>query len=146
MATVQEIISQQKKIPLGGGPFKWVTILAPPWCKKFLSYLAGWLTVIAWQALVAGIAIISTSLFQSLLILNSLDYTQQRWHATLLFFAVLAFALFINTYLGRVLPQIESLMLFFHIMGFFSVLVPIVYLAPKKSWREVFTTFMDGGG
>lgn len=85
-------------------------------------------------------------MIQGLLILNYPSYVPQRWHATLLFFAVLSFALFINTYLGRVLPQIESLMLFFHILGFFSVLIPIVYLAPKQSGTEVFTTFMNLGG
>lgn len=72
-----------------------------------------WLTVIVWQALVAACAFVAGTLIQGLLILSYPDYEYQRWHGTLLFYAVLGFALFVNTYLGRVLPQIESMMLFF---------------------------------
>ncbi|KAF4630595.1 hypothetical protein G7Y89_g7543 [Cudoniella acicularis] len=139
-------MASMHRIPLAGGPFNWVAILAPPWCKKFLSYLAGWLTVIAWQALVAGIGFVSGTMIQGLLILNYPEYIAQQWHATLLFYAVLSIALFINTYLGRVLPQIESLMLFFHIMGFCGILIPILYLAPHQDAMGVFTTFMNLGG
>ena len=122
-----------------------MSILSPPWCKKFLSYLAGWLTVIAWQALVAGTAYVAGTLVQGLLILNYPNYDYQRWHGTLLFYAVLAFALFINTYLGRFLPQIESMMLLFHILGFFGILIPLIYLAPHQPAHEVFTTFLNTG-
>ena len=122
-----------------------MAILAPPSCRKFLSYLAGWLTVTTWQALVAGTAYVAGTLVQGLLILNHPSYDYQRWHGTLLFYAVVAFSLFINTYLGRLLPQIESLMLFFHILGFFGILIPLVYLAPHQSAKEVFGTFYNGG-
>ena len=123
-----------------------MAILSPPWCKKFLSYLAGWLTVITWQALVAGTAYVTGTTIQGLLILNYPDYDYQRWHGTLLFYAVLAFSLFVNTYLGRHLPQIESMILFFHIMGFFSILILLVCLAPHQPAHEVFTTFQNEGG
>ena len=122
-----------------------MAILAPPSCRKFLSYLAGWLTVISWQALVAGTAYVAGTLVQGLLILNHPDYDYQRWHGTLLFYAVVAFSLFINTYLGRFLPQIESLMLYFHILGFFGILIPLVHLAPHQPAKEVFATFYNGG-
>ena len=82
---------------------------------------------------------------QGLLILNYPNYDYQRWHGTLLFYAVLAFALFINTYLGRLLPQIESMMLLFHVLGFFGILIPLVYLAPHQPANEVFTTFLNTG-
>ena len=93
----------------------------------------------------AGTAYVAGTLVQGLLILNRPDYDYQRWHGTLLFYAVVAFSLFINTYLGRLLPQIESMMLFFHILGFFGILIPLVYLAPHQSAKEVFTTFYNGG-
>ena len=122
-----------------------MAILSPHWCKKFLSYLAGWLTVITWQALVAGTAYVAGTLIQGLLILNYSSYEYQRWHGTLLFYAVLAFSLFINTYLGRHLPQIESMILFFHVLGFFGILIPLVYLAPHQTAHEVFTSFLNKG-
>jgi choline transport protein len=85
-------------------------------------------------------------MIQGVIILNYPNYNVQKWHATLLFYAVLGLALFINTYLGRILPQIESTMLFFHVLGFFSILMVIVYLAPHQSAEEVFTSFFNLGG
>ena len=120
--------------------------MAPDSCRNFLSYLAGWLTVITWQAFVAGTAYVSGTLIQGLLILNYPDYGYERWHGTLFFYSALAFALFVNTYLGRLLPQIESLMLVFHILGFFGLLIPLVYLSPHQSAHEVFTHFENLGG
>ena len=58
----------------------------------------------------------------------------------------MAFTLFVNTYLARILPRIESLMLIIHVLGFFGVLIPLVYLSPHKSAHEVFTTFQNLGG
>ena len=135
----------EHRIPLAGGPFNWVSILSPPRYKNFLSYIAGWLTVISWQVLGAGTAYLAGTEIQGLLILNRPSYNFQRWHGTLLFYAIVAFALFINTYLGRHLPQIESMVLFFHILGFFGILIPLVYLAPHRPTNEVFTTLLNTG-
>ena len=132
-------------IPIAGGPFNWVAILSPPSYRKFLSYITGWLSVLAYQSIVANTCFICGTLLQGLLILNYPSYNPQRWHGTLLFIAVLAFALIVNTYLGRVLPGIESLTLIVYILGFFAVLIPLVYLAPHKPAEEVFTTFLNLG-
>ena len=83
---------------------------------------------------------------QGLLVLNYPSYDYQRWHGTLLFYAVLSLALFVNTYLGRLLPQIESMMLLIHILGFFGILIPLVYLSPHQSAKFVFTDFLNLGG
>ncbi|KAI9649900.1 hypothetical protein NHQ30_002484 [Ciborinia camelliae] len=133
-------------IPLAGGPFNWVAILSPSWCKKFLSYLAGWLTVICWQAFVAETCYTVASLIQSLLILNYPDYDPKLWQATLLFYAIALFGVFINTFLGRLLPRIEAMMLILYILGFIGVLIPIVYLSPHTPAEKVFTTFQNLGG
>ena len=134
------------RIPLAGGPFNWVSILSPQWCRNFLSYLAGWLTVITWQAFMAATAYVTGTLVQGLIILNYPDYDFQRWHGTLLFYAALAFALFINTALSRVLPAIEILMLMFHLGGFLALLIPLIHLSPHQSGKEVFTHFLNLGG
>ncbi|KAF2004153.1 amino acid transporter-like protein [Amniculicola lignicola CBS 123094] len=133
-------------IPIAGGPFNWVAILAPDYCRKFLSYLTGWLSVLAWQSIVANTCYICGTLIQGLLVLNYPSYHFQRWHGTLLFIAVLTFGLIVNTWLGRLLPRIESLTLLLYVMGFVAVLVTLVYLAPHKSASEVFTTFQNLGG
>lgn len=133
-------------IPLSGGHYNWVAILSPPSCSKFLSYLTGWISVIAWQAAMASGAFLAGTIIQGLLVLNYPSYEFHRWHGTLLFYAIAAFGLLVNTYLVRLLPRIESSFLVVHILGFFGILVPLVYLAPHGSVKDVFATFNNGGG
>ncbi|KAF7882162.1 hypothetical protein EAF00_011678 [Botryotinia globosa] len=124
-------------IPLAGGPFNWVAILLGE---------RRWLTVICWQAFVSETCYTVASLIQGLLILNYPDYDPKLWQATLLFYAIALFGVFINTYLGRLLPRIEAMMLIVYILGFIGVLIPIVYLSPHTPADKVFTTFQNLGG
>lgn len=133
-------------IPLSGGQYNWVAILAPESCANFLSYTTGWITVIAWQAACASVAWIDCTLILGIVSLNYPTYGMQMWHAVLVFWAVIFLAVFVNTYLGRIFPSIEAMMLILHIVGFFAVLIVLVYLAPKNSTDVVFKTFLNGGG
>ncbi len=85
-------------------------------------------------------------MIQGLISLNNADYNFQRWHGTLILYAISFWALFINTFLSRYLPQIESCVLILHILGFFCVLIPLVYLAPHHDAKFVFATFNNRGG
>lgn len=85
-------------------------------------------------------------MIQGLLVLNYDGYNFQRWHGTLLFYAVILLSLFVNTYLARLLPKIEGTVLIIHVVGFFCVLIPLVYLAPHGTAKDVFAKFTNGGG
>lgn len=85
-------------------------------------------------------------MIQGLLILNYKDYNFQRWHGTLLFYAIFVVALFINIFLSRLLPQFEISVFIIHIIGFFIVLIPLVYLAPHVSASAVFMQFVNDSG
>lgn len=85
-------------------------------------------------------------MIQGLIILNNADYEPQRWHGTLLFYALILVSLLFNTLFVRCLPQIEGIILVLHIAGFFGILIPLVYLAPHSSAADVFTRFQNGGG
>ena len=74
------------------------------------------------------------------------SYTPHRWHATLLLYGALALSIFTTTVIGTALPKIESMLLVVYVLGFFGVLVPLVYLGPHANAHEVFTTFLNGGG
>ena len=104
------------------------------------------MTIFFWQTNVASVAFVAGTTVQGFLVLNYPDYELQRWHGVLLFYGVVAVALFINTYLARQLPRIEALILFIHIFGFFAVLIPWVYLAPKASVSDVFASFSFESG
>lgn len=85
-------------------------------------------------------------MIQGLLVLNHKDYVFHRWHGTLLFYAIITLSLCVNTYFARHLPKIESIVLVIHVIGFFCILIPLVYLAPHGSPKDVFATFNNGGG
>ena len=85
-------------------------------------------------------------MIQGLLVLNYQSYDFKRWHGTLIFYAVILISLFVNTYLARQLPKIETMVLVLHIMDFFAILIPLVYLAPHSTAKDVFATFKNSGG
>lgn len=64
----------------------------------------------------------------------------------MLFWAVLLVAIFVNTVVSSMLPKIEGLILILHVLGFFAVLIPLVYMAPHGSASDVFTHFLNEGG
>ena len=106
----------------------------------------GWVTVIGWQAASVSSTLLSATMIQGVVILNHPDYIPKPWQTILLLYAVLAFATFVNTYLASQLPNIESLVLLVHILGFFAILIPLVHLAPHGSVTDVFNTFLNSGG
>lgn len=123
-----------------------VSVLSPPWCSKFLSYVTGWITVISWQAALASSAFLGGLMIQGLLALNYPSYVAQRWHGTLILYALVGISLLVNTWLARLLPRIEGIVLVIHVIGFFCVLIPLVYLAPHGTPAEVFATFNNDSG
>lgn len=136
-------------------------MLAPSSSQRFLSYItgmlkpdpgevrilktAGWLTVARWQALAASGGYLCSTLIQGFIVLNDATYSPQNWQGTLLFWAAILFAVVFNTVISSALPQIEGLILIIHVLGFFAILIPLVYLAPHGSASEVFTLFRNAG-
>lgn len=113
---------------------------------RLLTKITGWVTVVGWQAAVASGGFLAGALVQGLIGLNHPTYMPKPWQLVLLFYASILFALFVNTVVSRALPQVEGLILILHVLGFFAILVPLVYMAPHRSASDVFTTFLNGGG
>lgn len=105
----------------------------------------GWVTFAGWQAVTASAAYLIGTLLQSVIILAKPDYSPQPWQAMLFLWAILAFAVFINTVASKTLANFEGLILILHILGFLGILIPLVYLAPHGD-ASIFTTFVNEGG
>lgn len=132
--------------PTAGGQYHWVWMLAPPWCRKFLSYIMGGLVICGWQGILAGGGYFGGALIVGLIQLNHDDYVPELWHGTLLFWAIVILAVLVNTLTTNLLPKIETFILVLHVVGFFAVLIPVVHLTPNKaSAHDVFTQFANGG-
>ena len=80
------------------------------------------------------------------MVLNNPGYKAVGWQGTMIFWAVLLVCVAMNTVFSRVLPAIEIAVLILHILGFFAIIIPLLYLAPKDGVKEVFTTFQNAGG
>lgn len=132
-------------VPLSGGQYNWVATLSPPAWSNFLSYTVGWVNVTAWQAATASTFLLCARMIQTLAILNNPSYAPERWHVTLVFFAIVVVALFVTTYLGGLFPKFEAMVLVLYVVSFFVVLIILVYLSPKSDSADVFQSFMNGG-
>ncbi|KAH8204762.1 hypothetical protein TruAng_001096 [Truncatella angustata] len=124
----------------------WVSEFAPRKYQKFLSYLTGWLAVLAWQTGCASSAYLSGTQIQGLVILNYTNYVPKPWHGTLITIAVAVFSVIFNIFLASKLPILETIGLIIHLFGFFGIIATLWVLSPKADAVSVFTEFSDGGG
>lgn len=110
-------------------------------------FCIGWLTLCGWLASLGSGAFLTGGLIQGLLMLCQPDtYVPQNWHVTLLYWAIIAFCVFINIAAGWLLPKFEGALLVLHILGFFAILIPLLVLGPQGNAKEIFTTFVNMGG
>lgn len=130
-----------------GNTDHWVAMLAPESCQTFLSYLTAWLTTLSWQAIAVSLGYLIATLLQGIIILgNPGAYIPQAWHTVLIIWAVMLFAVIMNSTTSRALARFEGIVLIVHLLGFFGVLIPMVYLGPHNEPAAVFTTFLNEGG
>ncbi|KAF1843337.1 amino acid transporter [Cucurbitaria berberidis CBS 394.84] len=135
-------------VPTAGGQYHWVSLLAPRSNKKFFSYVTGWLTVIGWIAALTSVCFFVADLILQLVSLNDFGggFVREGWHGTLLLWAILLLCVFINVFVSGALPAIEVVVLIVHVLGFFGILVPLVYLtSTHNSAKQIFTTFHNTG-
>lgn len=106
----------------------------------------GWQVFCAWQADLAAVFYLGGIIVQGLLVLNYPDYNFQRWHGTLLFWAITVVAVIFNTLLVRLMPWVEASIGVIHVLGFLIVLIPMVHLGNKVTAYDVFVQYLTIGG
>ncbi|KAJ5379215.1 amino acid permease [Penicillium cosmopolitanum] len=131
--------------PTSGGQYHWCAMLAPIKQQKFLSYITGWMAVMGWQTAFASASYLCGTEIQGTAILAHKLYEPEAWHGTLIVWAALVAALLANLVGGKFLPRLEAIILVIHIIGFFGILIPLVYMSEHKSNDEVFLQFLNSG-
>ena len=145
--SVYTVISELASMaPIAAGQYYWVYMLAPPGYKVFSSYIIGWLTSLAWIATVATECIFAGTIIQGLLILDYPDYDAKRYQGTLLTWAVVAVAVFINVVVPGMLPKFEIFIVFFHTAGFITIIAVLWRYSEIGSAHSVFATSLNEGG
>ncbi|KAB8203427.1 amino acid/polyamine transporter I [Aspergillus parasiticus] len=139
---ISELVSMA---PTSGGQYHWCSMLAPPSAMKIFSYITGWLTVIGWQATYATVCYMGGNYIETLVTLTNPSYQPKIWRQVLISYAIALFGFIINIAGGKVLPRFEGAILILHILGFFAILIPIVYMANHNTAEQVFTQFLNEG-
>ncbi|KAM7190329.1 Amino acid/polyamine transporter I [Rhypophila sp. PSN 637] len=122
--------------PTAGGQYHWVALLLPPSCRRFASYMTGWMTI-GWMA--SCHAIIALGLGG-----NGIAYEPKAWQTMLFYWAVVLFAACCKT-----VPHFEKLTLVVHLAGVLALMVPLVFLVDKNGEEaagRIFTKFVNEGG
>ncbi|KAF9879584.1 hypothetical protein CkaCkLH20_03127 [Colletotrichum karsti] len=132
--------------PTAGGQYHFVAYLQ----KRSLafSWFAGYITTLGWISFAGSAPFIAGTQIQGLLVLNYPDsYTFERWHGTLLYWAVLVCSACVCVFCSRILPLLEKITMGLHIGFFVIILIAMVVVAPEKhSAAFVFTTFENNSG
>ena len=121
-------------------------MLAPPRHRAFLSWFTGWIATLGWLANTATGAFFAATMIQGILSQNNSSYGFERWHGTLLMWAVILVVFLVNSVGTKLLSLAEGCILVLHLSAFLAVLVPLVYFSPHGSAKDVFATFTNSGG
>ena len=111
-----------------------------------LVNILGWVTVFAWQSNIAAVGYLVATQIQALVMLNYESYVYERWHGSMLFWAVVIVSTCVNVFGIKFLPHLETIAGIFHVCLFFVFLVPLVYLSPHPTAATVFTDFENSSG
>lgn len=107
----------------------------------------GWITFWGWQLATASPAYLGATIILALAVPNYPSYLEnyQVWHGTLIHWCIILLGVIVNVGFAKWLPKLEGFLFIWHIVGFFAVLIPLVYLGPQTDAKFVFTSTEDSG-
>ncbi|RMZ86274.1 hypothetical protein DV736_g6499, partial [Chaetothyriales sp. CBS 134916] len=142
-ASLAEMSSVQ---PIAGAQYHWTHYLAPAGPRRFITWMQGWVTWFAWVSLLAGVANTTAYMLQSLAAANYPGYVTERWHVTLIIFALLIVEGLMNMYTFWLIPWIELMAGILHVVLFIIFVVVLVAMAPRHSAQWVFLESLSSSG
>ncbi|KAK5051421.1 hypothetical protein LTR84_003073 [Exophiala bonariae] len=125
-------------LPIAGAQYHWTHILAPDNSRKFITWMQGWVTWFAWVSALAGSTSGEAAILQGLIAANFPGYTPERWHLTLIMWALLVSVGLINTYTFWIIPWLELTAGILHVILFIIFVVVLVTLSPRHDADFVF--------
>ena len=114
--------------------------------SDLLANILGWVTVFAWQSNIAAVGYLAATQIQALILLNYESYVYERWHGSMLFWAVVIISICVNVFGIKILPHLETMAGILHVCLFFIFFVPFIYLSPHPRAAAVFTDFENNSG
>ncbi|KAH8204505.1 hypothetical protein TruAng_001279 [Truncatella angustata] len=129
-ASFAELASIQ---PIAGAQYTWTYHFAPKSLKLFLTWTQGWITWLAYVALLASCLNSNTVVFEGLIQLAHPDYVPGGWHTTLIILAMLLFCTLVNIYAFKIVPWFELLSGILNVCLFLIFLVVLWVMSPRNS-------------
>ncbi|KAJ5682362.1 GABA permease [Penicillium macrosclerotiorum] len=137
IASLSEMASMA---PTSGGQYHWVSEFSSPRYQKFLSYITGWMSVLAWQAGSASGSFLTGTIIQGLISVRNPDYVSENWQGTLFVFAMVLVIYIFNVYAADLMPVLNNLLMILHVLSWTVVLIVLWAMAPHQSAEAVFIT------
>jgi amino acid transporter len=112
------------------------------------SWFSGYIMTFGWITVTGSAPFLAGTMIQGLLVLNYPEtYTYERWHGTLMYWAILIGAASICIFCSNILPLIEKMSFTLHVALFFVILIVMCVVSPtKNSATWVFTSFENNSG
>ncbi|KAJ5281291.1 hypothetical protein N7478_006663 [Penicillium angulare] len=142
MALALSLAELSSICPRAGAQYHWTAVLAPPKIRSFVTWMQGWITVFGWQAATASICSLVATTIQGIVMLNESTYAARQWHGTLLMWAIVLLAGFINIYGIKIMPALQMLGGIMHIVFFIAITIPLILLSRRSSSEFVFTELL----
>ncbi|KAG9192505.1 hypothetical protein G6011_11239 [Alternaria panax] len=147
LATALSLSELASMYPSAGGQYYFVVQLAPRKFRAAWGYAAGWISVFAWQTFTASAPFLGATMLQGIIVLNYPDYSYQRWHGTMLYWAFLGLATLVNVFAIRSMQWILHATFALHVVLWLVLVVVICVVSPTKHSAEfIFATYINESG
>lgn len=114
----------------------------PP-CSSFSTFIG----TFGWVSFTASAPYLAAGMIQGLVVLTCEAYQPQRWHLSLIYWALVGLATALNIWGSRLFSLVETASLVIHLVGFVVVLIVMWVCVPAKhNATFVFTTFLNSTG
>ncbi|KAJ5579983.1 GABA permease [Penicillium hispanicum] len=143
IASLSEMASMA---PTSGGQYHWVSEFSSPRWQKFLSYITGWMSVLAWQAGAASGSFLTGTIIQGLISVRDPAYEPQNWQGTLFVFAMVLVIYIFNVYAADLMPVLNNLLMILHVLSWAVILIVLWAMAPHRTAKAVFVTAWQNDG
>lgn len=112
--------------PLAGGQYSWVAALAPNKWARGLSWFCGWFMLVGIIANGAVNNFIGANFLLGMANLSYPSYTIERWHTTVVAYAIIIMTGAVNIFYPRILNKLSKGILVWNIISFFVIIITLL--------------------
>ncbi|KAF2679390.1 amino acid transporter [Lentithecium fluviatile CBS 122367] len=125
--------------PTVGAQYRWSATFAPKW-NRFFGLMQGWITVFAWICSCTSNPALISNILIGLATFNHPEYVPERWHVTLIMWALTLFPFFANFWFRKLLKPVEAVGAICHVVFFIVSIITLAVKAKHSTVEYVFHT------